>query len=298
MRVSLIEEPRYSAATTPEALLHLANGLCKRPNRGNPLSIYAHQEAALFWAVANLRKGVLIINVQPFQLFANHWLRASSDLPTRVLYGADIFTRRAETSMRISVFATTASLLLTGCTATTGKPEVIAEQQTTPDAWENRLEKIMDDKEIVSTKSKEDAGNISLEQQYKSEQRQVADSFENCFAKVFAGKTFDGGVPWKSEGQGYRDIISVNNQGVAAWWTISRRSRSCEPLTTPIQDYQSARIGQEISFDASPFNPSFYSIGKWMIENNNTELCWYERRSTLKGVSRRCYEHMPSFIPG
>jgi hypothetical protein len=160
------------------------------------------------------------------------------------------------------------------------------------------LDGIMDGKEIVNAESKEKSRQISLEHQYKSEQRQIAESFEDCFAKVFAGRTFDGGVPWKSEGQGYREIISVNNQGIAAWWTISRRSRSCEPLTTPIQDYQSARIGQEISFDASPFNPSFYRIGKWMLESNNTELCWYERRSTLKGVSRRCYQSMPSFIPG
>jgi len=195
-------------------------------------------------------------------------------------------------------FTFSAMALVAGCTTNTGKPEVIVAKQSTPDAWENRLEKIMDDKEIISTKSKEEPEDITLEQEYKSEQRQVADSFENCFAKVFAGKTFDGGVPWKSEGQGYRDIISVDNQGIAAWWTISRRSRSCEPLTTPIQDYQSARIGRQISFDPSPFNSSSYRIGKWMLENNNTELCWYERSSTLKGVSRRCYEHMPSFIPG
>lgn len=190
------------------------------------------------------------------------------------------------------------ALLVAGCTATTGNPEVIAEKQSPPDAWENRLEKIMDHKEIVSSQNKEEAENISLEQQYKSEQTRLTDAFADCFAKVFAGRTFDGGVPWKSEGQGYRNIISVNGEGVAMWWTISRRSRSCSPLTTPIQDYQSARIGQEIKFDPSPFNPSFYRIGKWMLENNETVLCWYERRSTLKGVSRHCYQQLPTFIPG
>ena len=118
--VPLIEERCYSVATTPEALPHLANRLSKRPNRGNLLSIYANRETALVWAVANLRKGALIINVHLFQLFANHWLRASSDLPTHGLYGADIFTRKAETSMRIIVFAVAASLLLTGCITSPG----------------------------------------------------------------------------------------------------------------------------------------------------------------------------------
>jgi hypothetical protein len=129
-----------------------------------------------------------------------------------------------------SSFAFSAMALVAGCMATTGKPEVIAEKQSPPDAWDNRLEKIMDDKEIISTQNKEEAETISLEQQYKSEQTQLTDAFAECFAKVFAGRTFDGGVPWKSEGQGYRNIISVNGEGVAMWWTISRRSRSCSPL--------------------------------------------------------------------
>jgi hypothetical protein len=201
---------------------------------------------------------------------------------------------------KLAIFAWTACLtLVVGCTASvTSEPKASVDKHNDQDAWENRLKGIMDGKEIVTAESKENPRQISLEQQYKNEQQQIANSFEDCFARVFAGRTFDGGIPWKSEGQGYRDIISVNNQGVAAWWTISRRSRSCEPLTTPIQDYQSARIGQEIKFDPSPFNPSFYRIGKWMLENNNKELCWYERSSTLKGVSRRCYQNMPSFIPG
>jgi hypothetical protein len=189
--------------------------------------------------------------------------------------------------------------MVAGCTTNvTSEPEALVEKHSDQDAWDRRPEKIMDGKEDEHTENKEVPTQISMEQQYKNEQQQIADSFEDCFAKVFAGRTFDGGVPWKSEGQGYRDIVSVNAEGVAMWWTISRRSRSCSPLTTPIQDYQSARIGKEIKFDPSPFNPSFYRIGKWMLENNNTELCWYERRSTLKGVSRRCYQSMPSFIPG
>lgn len=183
--------------------------------------------------------------------------------------------------------------LVTGCTKAEDKLDTRG-----ADAWESRLERIMDDQELAPMKAKEHEGEEPLEQQYKQEQGQITDAFEDCFAKVFAGKTFDGGIPWKSEGQGYRDIISVNDQGVAAWWSISRRSKSCSPLTTPIQDYQSARIGQEIKFDPSPFNPSFYRIGKWVLENNEKELCWYERRSTLKGVSRRCYQHLPTFIPG
>jgi len=183
--------------------------------------------------------------------------------------------------------------LVAGCTTATDKPDAIS-----ADARENRLEKMLDDQELAPVEAKEDKGQAPLEQQYKQEQGQITDAFEDCFAKVFAGKTFDGGIPWKSEGQGYRDIISVNDQGVAAWWTISRRSKSCSPLTTPIQDYQSARIGQEIKFDPSPFNPSFYRIGKWVLENNEKELCWYERRSTLQGVSRRCYQRLPTFIPG
>ena len=113
-------------------------------------------------------------------------------------------------------FAFSVIAIVAGCTATTGEPVVIAEKPSIPDAWENSPGKIIDDKQIVTAKSKEKAENISLEQQYNSEQRQVANSFDDCFAKVFAGKTFDGGVPWKSEGQGYRDIISVNKQGVAA----------------------------------------------------------------------------------
>lgn len=187
--------------------------------------------------------------------------------------------------------------LATGCTANADKPEISAKKHS-EDAWENRIKKIMDDQEHAPVKAKEHEGQAPLEQQYKQEQGQITEAFEDCFAKVFAGKTFDGGIPWKSEGQGYRDIISVNDQGVAAWWRISRRSKSCSPLTTPIQDYQSARIGQEIKFDPSPFNPSFYRIGKWVLENNEKELCWYERLSTLKGVSRRCYQHLPAFIPG
>lgn len=187
--------------------------------------------------------------------------------------------------------------LVTGCTANADKSEISAKKHS-EDAWENRIEKIMDDQELAPVEIKGDQEQAPLEQQYKQEQGQLTNAFEDCFAKVFAGKTFDGGIPWKSEGQGYRDIISVNDQGVAAWWTISRRSKSCSPLTTPIQDYQSARIGQEIKFDPSPFNPSSYRIGKWMLENNEKELCWYERSSTLKGVSRRCYQHLPTFVPG
>ena len=58
--------------------------------------------------------------MHPFQLFANHWLRASSDLPTHGLYGADVVTRKAETSMRIIDFAVSASLLFTGCVRSPG----------------------------------------------------------------------------------------------------------------------------------------------------------------------------------
>lgn len=164
------------------------------------------------------------------------------------------------------------------------------------DAWEKRMERVMRGEEDVTPRAMPAAPAKPLEQQYAQENTYRQEEFQRCFNKVFAGRTYDGGVPYKSEGQGYRIVISVNNGGLVSWWTINRSILSCKQRTTPSQDYLSAKIGQQVEFDRSPFNSEAFRIGKWVFEGD--ELCRYEKHSSLKGVTRKCYRRLPDYIPG
>jgi hypothetical protein len=164
------------------------------------------------------------------------------------------------------------------------------------DAWEQRLERVMRGEEEAMPQTTLSTPGAPIEQQYKQEQIDRREGFSECLKQVFFGKTYDGGVPYKSEGQGYRIIISVSPERLVTWWTINQRALSCKQQTTPSQDYLSAKVGEEVVFDVSPFNPKSFRTGKWTIEGD--QLCRYEKYSSLGGVSRRCYKSITAFIPG
>lgn len=176
--------------------------------------------------------------------------------------------------------------LLNGCQATkqSGSPTA-----HTPDAWEARLARIQRGEEEVKTATpSEDAS--ALDKEYERNQVALEERFEKCFQDVFNNKTYDAGVPWKSEGQGTRQVIAVTKEKTVEHWSINKSVRKCEKyLSEPFQGVEEEKLVVRVR--KLPYMYKF--------EEGGSLLCKYRKDDMWQGgVTRHCNTRMPVFVPG
>jgi len=164
-----------------------------------------------------------------------------------------------------------------------------APKTTTPDAWEARLARIeRGEEEIKTPATKEES--LNLDKEYALNQDSLQERFEECFQDVFNNKTFDAGVPWKSEGQGTRQVLAVTKEKTVEHWSINRSTLKCERyFSEPFQGVEEEKLVVRVR--KLPYMYKF--------EDGGNLLCKYRKDEMWQGgVTRHCNTRMPVFVPG
>jgi hypothetical protein len=158
-----------------------------------------------------------------------------------------------------------------------------------PDAWEKRLERIQRGEEQVEVTTTNE--NLQdLDERYRTAQRDLEERFQACFQGVFRNKTFDAGVPWKSEGQGTRRIIAVTTENEVQHWNINKSVRQCEKyFSEPFKGVEEKKLVVRVR--KLPYTYKF--------EEGGNLLCKYQEDDMWQGgVTKYCNTRMPVFMPG
>lgn len=176
--------------------------------------------------------------------------------------------------------------ILQGCSNSRQESE---SHRIEPDAWEKRLERIQrgeEQAEVTPTNEK----TQDLDKRYETAQRDLEERFQACFQGVFRNKTFDAGVPWKSEGQGTRRVIAVTTENEVQHWNINKSVRQCEKyFSEPFKGVEEKKLVVRVR--KLPYTYKF--------EEGGNLLCKYQEDDMWQGgVTRHCNTRMPVFLPG
>jgi len=176
--------------------------------------------------------------------------------------------------------------ILSGCTS---MKESGLTESTTPDAWQARLARVERGEEQIKTTSPSE-NTLDLDKKYERTQDSLEKSFQKCFEDVFNNKTFDAGVPWKSEGQGGRQIIAVTKEKEVQHWSINKSVQKCEKyFSEPFQGVEEEKLVVRVR--KLPYMYKF--------EEGGNLLCKYREDDMWQGgVTRHCNARMAVFIPG
>lgn len=186
---------------------------------------------------------------------------------------------------KATVLVALALMMNSGCQAPEQK---VSTESPTPDAWEARLEKIQRGEEEFKTEVSSET--LDLDKQYEQNQTSLQDHFEECFRDVFSNKTFDAGVPWKSKGQGTRQVLAVTKEKEVQHWSINRSVRKCEKYySEAFQGIEEVKLVVRVR--KVPYMYKF--------EQGGDLLCKYRKDEISQGgITRHCNVRMPVFIPG
>ena len=177
-------------------------------------------------------------------------------------------------------------VFLNGCAST---KQSVSTKSSAPDAWEARLERIERGEEQIKTTAPSE-NTLDLDKKYERAQDSLEESFQKCFENVFRNKTFDAGVPWKSEGQGERQVIAVTKEKEVQHWSINKSVQKCEKyFSEPFQGVEEEKLVVRVR--KLPYMYKF--------ERGGDLLCKYREDDMWQGgVTRHCNARMAVFIPG
>jgi hypothetical protein len=186
----------------------------------------------------------------------------------------------------VAVLMVLSTTILNGCTNT---KQISSTESSKPDAWEARLARIERGDEQFETAAPGE-NTLDLDKKYERAQDSLEDRFEKCFKDVFSNKTFDAGVPWKSEGQGVRQVLVVTKEKEVQHWSINKSVRKCEKyFSEPFQGVEEKKLVVRVR--KLPYMYKF--------EEGGNLLCKYREDDMWQGgVTRHCNTRMPVFIPG
>ena len=187
---------------------------------------------------------------------------------------------------RVAVLMVLSITILNGCTNT---KQTSSTESSKPDSREARLARIERGYEQVETTAPGE-NTLDLDKKYERSQDSLEDRFQKCFEDVFSNKTFDAGVPWKSEGQGVRQVLVVTKENEVQHWSINKSVRKCEKyFSEPFQGVEEKKLVVRVR--KMPYMYKF--------EEGGNLLCKYREDDMWQGgVTRHCNTRMPVFIPG
>lgn len=187
---------------------------------------------------------------------------------------------------RVAILMVLSITILNGCTNT---KQSSSTEPSKPDAWEARLARIERGEEQVVTTAPS-KNTLDLDKKYERAQDSLEDRFQKCFKDVFSNKTFDAGVPWKSEGQGTRQVIVVTKGKEVQYWSINKSVQKCEKyFSEQFQGVEEKKLVVRVR--RLPYMYKF--------EEEGNLLCKYQEDDMWQGgVTRHCNTRMPVFIPG
>jgi len=190
---------------------------------------------------------------------------------------------------RTTNFAGMILIAVSVCSACSNTPRNSTEQNSESNNLAEGVNKIKKGEEEEKLISKTESDK-PLDEIYRNAQSKAEDGFVQCFQSVFKNKTFDDGIPWKSEGQGGRRIISVTNAKQVEFWNINKVTRTCEKYhSEPFRGVNEEKLVVRVR--RIPY--------MYKYEEGGNLLCKYREDEDWEGgVTRHCNSYMPDFIPG